>query len=343
MFSVMRFLAALLTAALALGASPTAQAQNFFEQLFGAFNSQPQRSVDYYGNPPGRQRGPAAPSSQERRAARSGGGEAQSGHGEGYCVRLCDGYYFPLVRTGGETKQQACDYGCPGTTMAVYEGSAIETARAGGERYASLPAAFSFRDKTTKNCSCNFLQSAAFSTSALGKDPTLRSGDIVFANSGAFVYQGSKLAPVRVANLSRGVRDHVRALLVAGKKARDGGGEAASAAAAPPLEAALSFSSDLPPVPEPAAAQQESRQDSRDDPAKASPSSPVESEPLAKEQQPQAHPFSPGPLLFLFAGAVVVVAARRRHGPAATAVATVKNLLARAWRACSSSGFPRLR
>ena len=89
-------------------------------------------------------------------ASSSGESSFATTRSDGFCVRTCDGYFFPLIKSEFVTRQQSCEYACPSAPMAVYEGSAIEQAQNHrGEKYKSLPTAFSFRDKVTQRCSCN--------------------------------------------------------------------------------------------------------------------------------------------------------------------------------------------
>ena len=162
----------------------------------------------------------AAKANTEARKAAKVNAEAEVSQVEWFCVRTCDGYYFPQIKSGGTTKQQSCEHACPSAPMAVYEGSTIEAASSlTGEKYTSLPAAFSFRSNTTQNCSCSPQGRArSFSMRTLSEDPTLRTGDIVFGDRGAFVYQHSKLAPLeRSFLLSPKTREKIRSLLVAGR------------------------------------------------------------------------------------------------------------------------------
>src|SRR4051794_32029669 len=60
---------------------------------------------------------------------RSGGGGGRS-----VCVRLCDGYYYPLesVATRGGSSLSDCEASCPGVAMAVFRtpgGDAMAEAR----------------------------------------------------------------------------------------------------------------------------------------------------------------------------------------------------------------------
>ena len=84
-------------------------------------------------------------------------GEASGfGHGTVYCVRTCDGRYFPLQRHAGATPAELCKSFCPAAKTMVFSGSKIDTAVApNGTRYADLDNAFAYRDKVSDSCSCN--------------------------------------------------------------------------------------------------------------------------------------------------------------------------------------------
>lgn len=118
--------------------------------------------------------------------------EITPGAGDGFCVRVCDGYFFPLIKSEHATRQQSCEYACPSAPMAIYEGSTIEGARSRkGEPYTRLPTAFQFRDKSAQHCACSRPDTAlAYYERIVRSDPTLRRGDIVIAANGALVYRG---------------------------------------------------------------------------------------------------------------------------------------------------------
>ena len=139
--------------------------------------------------------------------------EADSMSGGGYCVRACDGYYFPLIKSSLISGQQSCELACPSARVQLYEGENIEQARnAKGDRYSALPVAFSFRDKQTAGCSCTDpAASHDYYLRLSRKDPTLRTGDVVVGQNGAFVFSGSDL--VSVSRASRQIRVRLRELL----------------------------------------------------------------------------------------------------------------------------------
>lgn len=174
-------LSALVLAATALAVPAPAQA-GLLDLLFGRSPGPSRAPV--YAAPPSFDE-PEAP----RRSAtrRTGGG----GGSRSICVRLCDGYYYPLdsVATHVGSSQSDCEQSCPGVAMGVFHvsGDAVAEARdLTGRRYADLPAAFSYRTSVAPSCSCH----AASTRANVMGDMTLRSGDIVVTTSGAVVYRG---------------------------------------------------------------------------------------------------------------------------------------------------------
>ena len=139
--------------------------------------------------------------------------ETDSMSGGGYCVRACDGYYFPLIKLSRISGQHACELACPSARVQLYEGESIEQAHnAKGQLYSALPAAFSFRDKLTARCACNDPAASRDYYLALSRrDPTLQTGDIVVGEKGAFIYSRSSLVSVRHA--SRQIRARLRDML----------------------------------------------------------------------------------------------------------------------------------
>ncbi len=210
--------------ALASGIASDARAQDFFQSLFG-YGPYGARPYPYGAGvddayPPARR----STRAQRARAAKPAHRVArpaaivETPRAEGFCVRSCDGYYFPLVMAGHDSPQEACDLACPSARVSVYEGATIEAARGpDGDRYTALPTAFSFRDKRSRACSCNPPEgSQAYALRMLRQDPTLRAGDIIYDKHGAFVYDGAGFAPAeRSALLTAATRAKIRAQLAA--------------------------------------------------------------------------------------------------------------------------------
>src|SRR4051794_21189824 len=93
----------------ALSAAPAVQARDFFGALFGAFSdnpslapAQPQASAPLpYASEGGSSHRPATPA--RAAVSYSVGGSGSGGGGEqAYCVRTCDGRYFPIAAGNGQ-------------------------------------------------------------------------------------------------------------------------------------------------------------------------------------------------------------------------------------------------
>jgi Protein of unknown function (DUF2865) len=172
----------------------TASAQNIFEALFGRPWNSP---VTSYADP--------TPPLRSQEATRSEAGLA-------YCVRLCDGRYFPIQRHSGATAAQTCSSTCPASATKIYNGNGIDHAVApDGQRYSELATAFTYRKKIVPGCTCNGKDSFGLVNTAVADDPTLRPGDIVATNAGLMAYSGgpngSTLTPISAyAGLSADLR-----------------------------------------------------------------------------------------------------------------------------------------
>jgi len=172
----------------------TASAQNILEALFGRL-----------WNPP--VTGDAEPSAPlpSREATRAEGGLA-------YCVRLCDGRYFPIQRHNGASSTQTCSSFCPASATKIYSGNGINHAVAqDGKRYSELATAFAYRDKIIPGCTCNGRDAFGLVNIPVADDPTLRPGDIVATNAGLMAYNsgpnGSTFTPISTyAGLSADLR-----------------------------------------------------------------------------------------------------------------------------------------
>ncbi|MBU3886858.1 MULTISPECIES: DUF2865 domain-containing protein [Methylosinus] len=210
-------------------------AQDFFQQLFGGggggYSDYGGGSYPSYRRHAHARRHGYAP--QERRVyvpqARRGepqlrarraapGGEPQravyaeaAGGGRSYCVRECDGYFFPvgLYSSSSDTAshQRACGRLCPGarTTLYVMRGGSdnIEEAVAarGGASYSRLMASLQRKSEgkgegeKDKECSCHAGQSSESSIEAIYLDPTLRRGDAVMTAHGVEIFHGASRYP----------------------------------------------------------------------------------------------------------------------------------------------------
>ena len=118
--------------------------------------------------------------------------DAQPAGGEPVCVRLCDGYFFPLpVAAGdGDSAAAACGGLCPDAATEVFyrNGSdRIEDAiSARGQPYSALPASLRYRAGADKTCACR----RGVAAYAPLSDATLRPGDVVMTPAGFAVFRG---------------------------------------------------------------------------------------------------------------------------------------------------------
>jgi Protein of unknown function (DUF2865) len=81
-----------------------------------------------------------------------------------WCVRSCDGYYFPVsfstTRDHFAADQAVCEQRCPGAEPQIYyhrnPGETPENmVSLEGSPYTELPAAFSYRNALNPSCSCS--------------------------------------------------------------------------------------------------------------------------------------------------------------------------------------------
>jgi hypothetical protein len=154
-----------------------------------------------------------------------------------YCVRTCDGRYFPMPRNAGgasSTPAKICNLMCPTAETKIYSGNNIENAAASdGSRYSSLKNAFVYRERLIEGCSCNGGDGAGNTAINITADPTLRPGDIVVTVNGPMVFKGGKVGTRQTSDfapaaegskLSAKMRDKVAAI----KVTRPGGEPVAS-------------------------------------------------------------------------------------------------------------------
>jgi Protein of unknown function (DUF2865) len=110
-----------------------------------------------------------------------------------YCVRLCDGRYFPVQ--GGATSKAVCDGLCPAAKTKVFVGSEIAQATADdGSTYQKLPNAFAYRERIVPDCSCKGRDSFGTASMKLEDDPTLQPSDLIATNHGVVSFQAWRKA-----------------------------------------------------------------------------------------------------------------------------------------------------
>ena len=184
---VMLVAAAALAGSIAL-APRMASAEGLFDFFFGGIQKQQQQQkapaqASFFADPFGinQQAAPTPPRS------------VASGSGPAFCVRSCDGRYFPLAR-GNATPVQMCQAFCPASPTKVFFGSNIDSAWSStGERYADSENAFAYRKTLRADCTCNGRDSAGLAPVDLTLDTSLRPGDVIATTNGLVAYSGIKV------------------------------------------------------------------------------------------------------------------------------------------------------
>lgn len=186
--TVLRGAAALLAAALLLSIpSAPASAAGLFESFFnglGRVLSGGAPRVPAYADPH-----TAQPAKRQERVIDRG----PSGPRQAFCVRTCDGGYFPVRAHAGMSVADACRSFCPACETRLYYGGSIDHAVArDGSRYADLPNAYLYRKHLVAGCSCNDRSTPGVASIEPKSDPTLRRGDVVATQNGLVVYSGGR-------------------------------------------------------------------------------------------------------------------------------------------------------
>jgi Protein of unknown function (DUF2865) len=164
--------------------APAALAQDFFSTLFGGFGiHRPQPRIEalpYVGE----EKAAFPPEGQlSRPRVHSRGGGSQA-----FCVRTCDGRYFPISSSGNQSRAASCNSFCPASeTKVVYGGNIDDAVTPDGKPYSELPNAFRYRDELVPGCTCNGKDTVGLAEVKIEDDPTLRKGDIVAGADGLMV------------------------------------------------------------------------------------------------------------------------------------------------------------
>lgn len=171
--------------------APPASAQGLFDFLFGNVRRSAPVAAPSYADP-----------GFDQRAEQ--GAPREYGPHVAYCVRSCDGRFFPIQHHAGATPAELCKSFCPAAQTKIYSGSGIAHAVSGdGKRYADMPNAFAYRDRIVSGCTCNGKDALGLEKLDAGSDPTLRPGDMVATNDGLLAYRGSRKGEAQFTPVNR--------------------------------------------------------------------------------------------------------------------------------------------
>lgn len=190
-----------------------AKAQGLFDALFGGFSDNPRAQARRVYAPRVYAPRAYAPASYHERHAvpdfsnRAPRSERYSAEGSGgsYCVRLCDGRYFPLPRAANGAQlnsAKVCNALCPAAQTQVLSGHPDDGGASNGTRYADLTNAFVYRDKVVPDCSCTGRGPGGLAQIDVNSDPTLRAGDVVATAAGLAAFKGGSQFPYKTADFT---------------------------------------------------------------------------------------------------------------------------------------------
>ena len=125
-----------------------------------------------------------------------------AGSGPAFCVRSCDGKYFPLMR-GTTSPVQMCQAFCPASATRVFFGSSIDGALSTtGERYAESENAYAYRKALRADCTCDGRDPAGLAAVDLALDTSLRPGDVIATTDGLVAYSGIRVGNSQTAEFT---------------------------------------------------------------------------------------------------------------------------------------------
>jgi hypothetical protein len=184
-----RVIAGILGLGLMTFAAP-ASAQGIFERIFGGLMHstqappQPPTNIQAFVDPSANLPNHFNPPPPLR---------AETGPARAFCVRACDGSYFPVQARAGLSAAEACRSFCPASQTRLYSGGTIDSAvTSNGSRYADLDNAFVYRRQLVAGCTCNGRDAFGLAHIDAASDPTLRPGDVVVTKSGLMAFSGSR-------------------------------------------------------------------------------------------------------------------------------------------------------
>jgi hypothetical protein len=184
--------------AMAVPQAANAQSGGLFGALLGIFSGAPpahhRQAPLSYADPSG------DPERSQQPSGRPGRG------GLAFCVRMCDGRYFPVTTAGGAAPESTCNAMCPAAQTKIFWGSqAGPGAGQDGVSYTDTDNAYVFRDKIVDGCTCNGKTSHGLVPIDVTNDATLRRGDMVATSEGVKVFNGNTRVGHRAADFDLAV------------------------------------------------------------------------------------------------------------------------------------------
>jgi hypothetical protein len=179
-------------------------AQSFFDLIFGgpARRENPASTTRSYADPNADPRSLRRSERHTRKKERSLSDSI--GSGRAYCVRLCDGRYFPIHYRGGSAATELCKAFCPASPTKIFAGSLLRDAVSpDGKRYSEIPNAFVYREKLIPDCTCDGKSPGGLAQQNTEADPTLQSGDIVVTDTGLKAVRGESRQPAEFTPIDR--------------------------------------------------------------------------------------------------------------------------------------------
>ena len=172
-----------------------ASAEGLFDFFFAPQKQQQRQApaqANFFADPFGLNQQPAPPKPV-----------ATAGSGPAFCVRSCDGKYFPIARAATPRRCRcARRFARPAPPRS--SSAARSTARppASGERYADTENAFAYRKALRADCTCNGRDPAGLAPVDLTLDSSLRAGDVIATTSGLVAYTGVRLGANQTADFT---------------------------------------------------------------------------------------------------------------------------------------------
>lgn len=184
---MVRLAAAGMAVGLLVVAMPPPASANFFERLFGGAR----RAIEV---PAEQLRTLVDPGIRPRNIEGPTQIPAETGPARAFCVRTCDGFYFPVNANSGVSTAESCRSLCPAAETKLFSGGNIDTASANdGSRYSAMPTAFAYRKQVVSGaCSCNGRSAYGLTQLDVYTDKTLRPGDIVATPDGLAAFTGTR-------------------------------------------------------------------------------------------------------------------------------------------------------